>query len=118
LPDHLGVQRRAARGHPAQRVDELVGADDAVLEQVTDPARVVAQQHPGVRRLDPLREHQHGRVRVGGADGQGGPQTLVGEGRRHPHVDDRDVRAVLGDGGVQVLRVGRRGEHGNVQIGQ
>jgi hypothetical protein len=64
LPDDLGVERGAAAGNPAHRVDELVGADDAVLEEVAHPARVVLQQPPGVGRLDPLGERGTGKNRV------------------------------------------------------
>ena len=37
------------------------------------------------------------------------PQALVGVRRRHPDVDHRDVRAVLGHRGQQRVPVGHRG---------
>jgi hypothetical protein len=43
LRDHLRVQRGAARGHPAQRVQELGHVGHPVLEQVTQAAGVGRQ---------------------------------------------------------------------------
>ncbi len=46
---------------------------------------------------------------MGSASRDGCLDALVGVRRRHPYVDDREVRAVLGDGHEERLRVGGRG---------
>ena len=63
LRDHLRVERGAARGHPAQRVEELGHVGDPVLEQVADAAGVRRQQVGGVPLLHVLRQHQDRDVR-------------------------------------------------------
>ena len=53
-----------------------------------------------------------------GADRLGGAQTLVGVGRRHPDVDDRDVRLVLADGGEQLRGVAGLGDDLEAGLGE
>ena len=90
--DDLGVEGGAARRDPGDRVDELADVGDAVLEQVADAAASRdAQQVGRVPGLDVLGEHQMPTRGVGAADGDRGPQALVGVAGRHPDVDDRDV---------------------------
>ena len=55
--------------------------------------------------LDVLGEHEHGRAGCVRADLDRGPHALVLVGRRHAHVDDREVGLVLGDDGEQRLGV-------------
>ena len=45
------------------------------------------------------------------ADLDGGPHPLVLVGRRHAHVDDREVGLVLGDDGEQRLGIADASEH-------
>jgi hypothetical protein len=54
LRHHLGIQRGAARRHPAQRVEELGHVGHPVLEQVADPVGVRRQQVGGVPLLHVL----------------------------------------------------------------
>ena len=91
LGHDLGVHHRAAPGHGADRVDELVIAEHPVLEQVADPARLVSEQLTSVELLDALGEHDHWEARYRPPRRQRRLQPTVGERRRQPDVDDRDV---------------------------
>ena len=88
----LGVERRAAGGDPAQRVHELVGIGHAVLEQVAEPLRVLGEHARGHAGLDVLREDHDRRAGAPRADLVRRTQSFVGVRRRHPDVDDRDLR--------------------------
>src|SRR5215469_218380 len=103
--DYFRVHRGAPGGYPAYRVDELGAVQHAVLEQVSDAAGAVGQQLAGVQLLDILGQHEHRQAGHRAACREGGPQALVGEGRRQPHVDDRDVGPLSGDRGQEVLPV-------------
>ena len=91
LGDDLGVDHRAAAGHAAEGVEELVHVRHAVLEHVAEAAHVAGEQLPGVPLLHVLREDQHGQPRVQAAQVHRGPQALVGVRRGHPDVGDQDV---------------------------
>ena len=92
--DHLGVERRPAAARPSDRLDEVAEVGDAVLEQVADAARVVADEL-GHEALDEvLGEHEHADLGLLAPDLDRRPQPVVGEVRRHPDVDDRDVGPV------------------------
>src|SRR5262249_40228190 len=91
LSDDFGVDRRPARRHPVDRLDEVVDRKHAILEQVAEPLRMLAEQLQRVPCLDDLREQEHPDVWMLGADLDGGACALVGLRRRHPDVDDRDV---------------------------
>ena len=98
--DHLGVQRRPARGHLAHRAEEVVEVGDAILEQVADALRVVAEQLQRVALGQVLGEHEHAGARHRTADRDRRAQAVVGQVRRHPDVGDDDVgpvRAGLAD---------------------
>ena len=94
LGDDERVERRAALGDPPDGGRELVDVGDAVLEQVPEPVRAVGEQLDGVGVRDVLGEDEHAGVGVLGADLAGRPDPLVGLGRRHANVDDRDVGVV------------------------
>ena len=95
LGDHFGVQGRTSDGDPLERLDEVADVGHPVLEQVADAGGVVGQQVGGVAGLDVLGEEQDAEALVAGPQLEGEPQALVGEGRRHPDVDHRDVGRVL-----------------------
>ena len=82
-------------------------SDDAVLEQVADALGALGEQVERVLGLDVLREDEHARAGMPLADLARGPQPLVGVRRRHPDVDDRDVRAVGAHLQHQLLGVAR-----------
>jgi hypothetical protein len=69
-----------------------------------------AHQVGGVPGLHVLGEHQDAGAGMVATDRDRGAQPLVGVVRRHPHVDDRHVRLVLGDRGLQRLGVADRGD--------
>ena len=109
--DDLAVERGAAAGDPADRVDERPHLAHALLEQVADAALARCQQLAGVGRLDVLGEHQHGQLRLAAARLERGPDPLVGERRRQAHVADREVGLVALDDPQQpgpVLGLARR----------
>ena len=103
--DHLGVEHGAAVEHLAHAVDELPHVGDPVLEQVADRALAAGQQLAGVELLDVLREHQHREARPARAHRDRGAQPLVGERRRHPHVEDGAVHVGVGQRDVELDRV-------------
>ena len=105
LADDLGVERRAARRHAAQGLDELADIRDPVLQQVADAAGVPGDQLDGVGLLDVLGQHQHRDLRPLSTQHQGGPDPLVGPGRRHPDIDDAQVGLVLLDRSDERLAV-------------
>ena len=101
LPGHhrghdLRVEDGATRQHPAHAVDELPHVGDPVLEQVADGPCAAGQQLAGVELLDVLRQHQHREAGPAHAHGDRGAQPLVGERRRHPHVEDGAVQVRVG----------------------
>ena len=100
-PEQAGHDRRVddrlAFVDATDRLDERRRGEDPVLEQVADPLGVGVEQPHRVRRLDVLREHEHGDVGVVVADSLGGDEPLVGVCRWHLDVDDGDVGCVLPD---------------------
>ena len=63
----LRVERGAAGRDALDGVDELAHVAHAVLEQVADARRVVADELEHVRRLEVLRQHEHRDRRVASA---------------------------------------------------
>ena len=93
----LRVDHRSAGGHPAHGVGQVVEPRHALLEQVADPGRVLADEVDRVARLDVLRQHEDGDLGLRPADVPRGLEALRRVRRRHPHVDDRDVRSLAVD---------------------
>ena len=92
---HLGVEHGAAVRHPPHGVDERGDVGDPVLEQIADGALAALEQLAGVELLDVLRQHQDREARPHPARLDRRPQPLVGEGRRHPDVDDGDLGGLV-----------------------
>jgi hypothetical protein len=107
--DDLGVERGAAGRDAGDRVDELADVGHPVLEQVADSAGAHPQQVGGIAGLDVLGEYQDAQAGMGTADRDRGTQPFVGMVGRHPHIDNRDIRLMLGDRGFQGLGVADRG---------
>ena len=107
LADHLGVDRGAAGGDPVDGLEEVARLGHAVLEQVPDTARIASEQLARVALLDVLREDEHRERRVTIAQLECGAHPLVGEGRRHADVDDRDLGRLPRDGGEQLDGIAR-----------
>ncbi len=98
LGDDLGIDDRAATGDASDRVGEVLEVVDTILEQVAHPAGAVGDQAEGERRVDILGQDEHADgLAMLVADRLGGAEALVGVGRWHPDVGDRDVRVVLAD---------------------
>ncbi len=102
---HLGIDDRAARGDPAHRVGEVVELHHPLLEQVADAGRIVPDQVDRVASLDVLREDEDRDGRMVRPDPAGRLEALGRVGRRHPDVDDREVRALAIDEGQQAGHV-------------
>ncbi len=107
--DHLGVEGGAARGDPAQRVEEVVDVEDPVLEQVAEAAP--GDQLDRVPGLDVLGEQHDGQVGLPLAEVRGRAGAVVGAVRGHPDVDDREVRQLLLDDLDQRDRVRGPADH-------
>lgn len=95
LCNDLRVEHRRALGDPNEDVQKLLDPGDPVLQQVPDRTGAVREQIAGVGGLHILAEHQHGGAGQLRAGRDRRAQALVGVGRRHPYIDDRDVRAVV-----------------------
>ena len=90
--DDRRVDDALAVGDALQRVDEHGDVGHALLEQVAGALGVLLEQAHRVVRLEVVGEHEH--ADVAGASARislRGDEPLVGVGRRHPDVDDRDV---------------------------
>jgi len=105
--DDLGVERRAALADLPDGVREPARVGDAVLEQVADALRALAEQVDGVGLLGVLGEHEHTRAGQLGADRPRRAQALVGVRRRHPDVGDRHVRSLRADVPQQLVGIAR-----------
>ncbi len=68
------------------------------LEEVAHALGIVGDELDGVALLDELREHQQPHVGQLPPDHERGAHAVVGVIRRHLHIDDRDVGAVLAHG--------------------
>src|SRR4029453_17946783 len=98
---------------PARRVEcaqEVADLGHALLEQIADGTRLVREQLGRVPLLHVLREPERGRAGPAPADLDRRAQALVGERRRHPDVDDADVRPLAFDGLDQAERVLHRAD--------
>ena len=97
LGDDLAVERRAAGRDALDRLDERAHVADALLEQVAEARGAGREQLGRVDGLDVLAEDQDAGLRVARAQLDRGAHALVGERRREPHVDDRQVGLVRAD---------------------
>ena len=115
--DDRRVERRAARRHHPDRVDQLAALGNAVLEQVAVARRALGQQRHRVLGVVVLGEHHDPGPRVALAHLAGGVDALARERRRHPDVGDEHLRP----GGLgpadQLVVVGGHADHGQVLTG-
>ena len=91
---------------------------DPVLEQVADPGRAAGQQLGGVAGLDVLGEDQDPHAGMAPAQGEGGPQPFVGEGRRHADVDHGHVGGIFGHRLLEADGIADGAGHGETPVGQ
>lgn len=117
---HVRIHDDAARSDHRQGAQEVGDLRDAVLEQVTQAAATLRQspgvgieQFPRILGSDVLADQQQGDGRIRGADPQRGPQPVVGQRRRHPHVGDHhiDLRGVRRHLRDQFVRVAGARQH-------
>jgi hypothetical protein len=107
-----GVDDGATLGDPAQGIEEFLDMVHAVLQEIADPCAVARVEQLGcVAALHLLTEDEDGQRGAFRAQGHGGAQPFVGRAGRHADVRHHDVRVVLGDGGLEALRVADRGGH-------
>jgi hypothetical protein len=92
----------------------MSGADlaDALFEQVPGGAGQGLDEPRGERDVGVLGEQEHRYVWVGGADALGGLEPFVGEGGRHPQVEQHRVGWLLVNEPDQRQRVGGGIEQG------
>jgi hypothetical protein len=100
--DHLGVHGRSTAGDPPFRLDELVAVHYAVLQEVADTTPAVGQQLPGVELLDVLGQHQDGETRHLRPRRYGRLETVVGERRGEPDIDNGEVGRIGGHAGDEI----------------
>ncbi len=106
LGDHLRIDHGPALGNPSDRVGKVVEVVDAVLQQVADTAGAVGNQPQGEGRFHVLRQDEDADGgAVLGANRLGRSETLVGVGRWHSDVDDRDVGMMIPDRREELSRV-------------
>ena len=91
LRDDFRVECGAPFRHAANGVDEVLDVEDAILQQVADPAAAGGEQLGRVGVLDVLRDDEDRHLRHGSPQLERGAQALVAEARRQADVDDRDV---------------------------
>ena len=101
----LRIEGRPAVGDPAHGLDELADVGDALLQEVADADSAGCEQVARVALLDVLREHEDRRLGDAGARLDRGAQALVGVGRGHANVDDREIGAVTLDGDEERIAV-------------
>ena len=108
--DHLGVDDRAAAGDLADGVRRAArGRTPAPSAGTPGPpsrSRAASRAYAGSTYW---RQHDDAEARVVPAERGGGPDALVGAGRRHADVGEHDVGRVGVDRGHQLVVVARRG---------
>src|SRR5262249_51868371 len=85
------VDDRLAGGDAAQGVGDGGDLEHPLLQQISHAVRSVLDQAQRVAGLDVLRQEQHADRWQFLTDLFGGDESLVGERRRHPDVDDDGV---------------------------
>src|SRR3954463_3317897 len=88
------------------------------MEKTPPPGGFSPKKLDGVLILEVLRKHQDSCVRGLRADGYGCPQSLVGEGRGLPNVDDSHVGLVQSDLVQQFLTVTSLAHHVETCVSQ
>ena len=68
LPDDVRVDRGPAARDAADRLEEIVDLEDAVLEQVAEAFGTLGEQMQRTARFHDLREQQHADVGILGAN--------------------------------------------------
>jgi hypothetical protein len=105
----LRIERRSPFGDTPSSVEEVVDVENTVLEQITEAASC-GDKLEGVAGLDVLRENEDGGPRVPAPDLGRRAHALVLVVRRHAHVNDGEIRLVLGDDRHQGFGVAHPGE--------
>ena len=110
----LGNDRRVddafAVDEAAKRVQQHRRIEDALLQQVSETARVGLDESHRVRRLDVLGKDEDRRPGNTGLDLERGDQTLVCVRRRHPDVEHRHVRPMDAHRRQRLVAVARLGD--------
>jgi hypothetical protein len=114
--DDRGIQRRAAGGHRADGVRQLVALGDAVLQQVAIAARALGQHRDRVLRVVVLRQHHDPGPRVALAHLFRRVDALAVKRRRHPDVGDQDLRLDGRRPADHLVVVGGHADHPQVGV--
>ena len=99
LVDDRSVDHAFPGCDPFQSVDQLLDASDPFLHQISDSPRLLVDESQRVLGLEVLRQNEDGGLWIARADLTGGAEPLVSMRRRHPNVDDGDVRTEVADAG-------------------
>ena len=113
--DDLGVEHRAAGGHRADGLDQLVALGHPVLQQVGVAGGALGQQRDGVLGVVVLGQDHDAGAGVALAHLLGRLDALVLEGGRHADVGDDDLGLGLGGAGDQLVVVG--GDADDLEVG-
>jgi len=118
--DDAWVEHRPAGTDLVDRLHQPVRVPEAFLEQVGDPGRAVLEQLQRVLGVVVLGQHDDADPRVAVPDVMGELDALGGEARRHPDVEQDDVRHRILEqlqergsvaGGAEDLDARIRGDH-------
>ena len=118
LADDLGVDDGAAPADAAHRLEKLVDVENTVLEQVSKPFGLLAEEIEGMPHLDRLGEQEHRKSSLLGPNLLRDPGSLIGLSRRHAHVDDDYVGVRLAHGLAQLLGVAGLRDDLELRVGQ
>ncbi len=97
LGDNLRIESRAAIRYPNDCCQELGDVSYTVFQQIANRPGAGFQQLTGIFGLDILRENQDRCVRNQRPCLNGRAYALIAERRRHPDIDDRNIRFVIED---------------------
>ena len=89
--DHLRVDHRPARGHLADRGEQVVDLADPLLQEVGPALGPALEEGQRVGRVGVLAEHDHPHLGSIGPERGRDLDALVGARRRHADVRDDDV---------------------------
>ena len=104
-PDDLRVEGTATPGDAGDRVDEALDITHALLEEIADSFRALADQVERVLLLVILREHEHTCLWPLASQLDRRPQTIISMPGRHVHISDHDRRTVRETPAQQIVGV-------------
>jgi PAS domain S-box-containing protein len=114
--DDLRIDHRSTRSNRTDRISQLTGLGDPLLEQVRPSRDAVLQQRDGMTRLVVLAQHHHPGRRMAAPNVDRGADAFVGICRRHADIGDHDVRSQVRDRRQQLVVIGRQTDDHDVAL--